>query len=61
MERIKEAVTTLVTELADYDDVDPGTAPLAKASLAQRDPNGRDSSNADVPGSGYVIISVHGQ
>ena len=32
VERIKEAVTTLVTELADYDDVDPGTAPLAKAS-----------------------------
>ena len=32
VERIKEAVTTLVTELADYDDVDPGTAPPAKAS-----------------------------
>ena len=32
VERIKEAVTTLVTELADYDDVDPGTAPLAKQS-----------------------------
>jgi hypothetical protein len=32
VERIKEAVTTLVTELAEYDDVDPGTAPLAKAS-----------------------------
>jgi len=31
VERIKEAVTTLVMELADYDDVDPGTAPLAKA------------------------------
>jgi predicted PurR-regulated permease PerM len=29
VERIKEAVTTLVTELADYDDVDPGTAPKA--------------------------------
>jgi hypothetical protein len=32
VECIKEAVTTLVTELADYDDVDPGTAPSAKAS-----------------------------
>ena len=32
VERIEKAVTTLVTELADYDDVDPGTAPLAKAS-----------------------------
>ena len=32
VERIKEAVTTLVTELADYDDVDPGTAPPATAS-----------------------------
>ena len=32
VERIKEAVTTLVTELADYDDVDPGTAPLDKAT-----------------------------
>ena len=29
VECIKEAVTTLVTELADYDDVDPGTAPKA--------------------------------
>ena len=29
VERIKEAVTTLVTELADYDDVDPETAPKA--------------------------------
>ena len=29
VERIKEAVTTLVMELADYDDVDPGTAPKA--------------------------------
>ena len=29
VERIKEAVTTLVRELADYDDVDPGTAPKA--------------------------------
>jgi predicted PurR-regulated permease PerM len=27
VECIKDAVTTLVTELADYDDVDPGTAP----------------------------------
>ena len=27
VERIKEAVTTLVMELADYDDADPGTAP----------------------------------
>jgi hypothetical protein len=32
VERIKDAVMTLITELADYDDVDPGTAPLAKAS-----------------------------
>jgi predicted PurR-regulated permease PerM len=30
VERIKEAVTTLVTELADYDDVDPETVLLAK-------------------------------
>ena len=29
VERIKEAVTTLVRELADYDDVDPETAPKA--------------------------------
>ena len=29
VDRIKDAVTTLVRELADYDDVDPGTAPLA--------------------------------
>ena len=29
VECIKEAVITLVTELADYDDVDPGTAPKA--------------------------------
>ena len=29
VERIKEAVTTLVMELADYDDVDPETAPKA--------------------------------
>jgi predicted PurR-regulated permease PerM len=29
VECIKDAVTTLVTELADYDDVDPGTAPKA--------------------------------
>ena len=32
VERIEKAVTTLVTELADYDDVDPGTATLPKAS-----------------------------
>jgi predicted PurR-regulated permease PerM len=35
VDRIKDAVTTLVTELADYDDVDPGTAPLAEASGAK--------------------------
>ena len=29
LERIKDAVTILVTELADYDDVDPRTVPLA--------------------------------
>jgi len=33
VERIKEAVTTLVTELADYDDADPKTASLAKGSI----------------------------
>ena len=33
VERIKEAVTTLVRELADYDDVDPKTASLAKGSI----------------------------
>jgi predicted PurR-regulated permease PerM len=33
VERIKDAVTTLVSELADYDDVDPGTVPLAKEPL----------------------------
>jgi len=31
--RIKDAVTTLVTELADYDDVDPETVPIAKGSV----------------------------
>ena len=31
VECIKEAVTTLVTELADYDDVDPGTAPQCQS------------------------------
>jgi predicted PurR-regulated permease PerM len=33
VERIKEAVTTLVTELADYDDVDPKTVSLAKGPI----------------------------
>jgi hypothetical protein len=33
VERIKEAVTTLVMELADYDDVDPGTAPPGQSVL----------------------------
>jgi len=33
VERIKDAVTTLVTELADYDDVDPGTVPPAKGPV----------------------------
>ena len=33
VDRIKDAVTTLVRELADYDDVDPGTAPLAEGSV----------------------------
>ena len=33
VDRIKDAVTTLVRELADYDDVDPGTTPLAEGSV----------------------------
>ena len=33
VERIKEAVTTLVTELADYDDVDPKTVSQTKGSI----------------------------
>ena len=35
VECIKEAVMTLVTELADYDDVDPGTAPWPKRPLTE--------------------------
>ena len=35
VERIKDAVTTLVTELADHDDIDPKPMLLAKGSAAQ--------------------------
>ena len=35
VERIKEAVTTLVTELADYDDVEPGTVPWPQGPLTE--------------------------
>jgi predicted PurR-regulated permease PerM len=42
VERIKEAVTTLVTELADYDDVDPKTVPPAKGVVGK-------SAAQDVP------------
>jgi predicted PurR-regulated permease PerM len=58
VDRIKDAVTTLVTELADYDDVDPGAAPLAEGSGDKSDaqdlskhpaPAGAVSESSELP------------